>query len=379
MAQQTTLVGAFLDQKKRDGCKPSTMNKISTNLKAFFLRNDLSLEMTVGQFKRLNNEVFQKHLDMFDGSTHNSLLVMLNAVRKFAGMKKLDRKKRKTVDKPALDLDESEVIYQKMKAACKNDRERALLVLMRHGGLREGEIVLLKAEDFKFFTDYVKMHFFRPKTGTWGDLVIHDGIKDLEQYVKEKCDLLFPITTGAVWWIMNNITKRAGVTWNPHKFRHFRATELGKDGMFTKWDIDTALGWSHKTNTAAVYVNLSVDETNKKLMREGGVDESEDSKKEREKIDKLRCRRCGAVLGKDEIASGRCPVCQASTKLDDIIVDLKSREDMQAEMDAMKKQMAEMMVVMQKGGLYPAMNADTNEAIIVDDDGVKVSKKKQSK
>ena len=360
MQNTDMLVPAFLEQKKRDGVRESTLKRIETNSKAFLMRNNLGIETMVEEFRAINDETFQKFLDSFEENTHNSWLVHLNAMRKFAGMKKLDRKRRKVAEKPALLLDDAEVVYQKMRAACQDDRDRAVLVLMRHGGLREGEIVLLEASNFKFLAQHVELHFYRPKTETWGDVVIHDGVPDIERFVKGKNGRLFDISEKQLWRIVHDASIRAGVTWNPHKFRHFRATELGKNGNFTKWDLDNMFGWKHSGNTASVYVNLSNDETKQKILQEGGIMK----RPEPDDVKKLRCRRCAAVLGKDEIASGRCPICQSSTKTDDFIAELKSRENLESQMLEMKNQMASVMVAMNSRGFAIAANRESRDVEI---------------
>jgi len=350
------LVDAFLGMQTNNSMAKSSLAKSRRRL-IFFLRfvngsnfegddsdvfkDDDALAVTMASAKRITDAKYHEYLNrIVKPSTHNTHMIYLNQVRKFIGKPKLERKRQKIPDKEPLDLDSCETMFQKMMDAARCDRDRVILALLRHEGLRENEICLLKKENFKYFDDHLTLHFYRPKTKKWGDIIISNDIHLIEQYVRSTGDILFPsethggipMTPPGIWYMVHSLAKKIGVDWHAHAFRHFSATELGVKGL-TREDLNNQYGWSPRSNTAAIYVNLSNSVTQAKKAAKNGVDIARPV--EVAKV-KTKCRHCGAVLDSDEIKGGRCPVCQFSTNPAETIKEIKSREELQAKNDALE-------------------------------------------
>lgn len=300
------LVEDFLLHEKRDGKADSSLKRERT-----------IFDLTIGRLDKpvedLIEEEWHAMLDVYDDKprTHNGALVYLNKLRLFLGLERLQRKAKKIKPQEKIDLDFTDAEFDKLLAVVDNDRDRVAIDLMRYGGLRAGEVILLEQACFADKGDHVMVHFWRPKTNKWGDVALVECVVDIKRYLQSlpKDGPVFPAHGGkskngkvnysGLYNIVQKWCEKAGVQFHPHFFRAYRATELGNAG-FTKWDLDNKFGWESSGNTASIYVRLQNAETIKKERAFGGNTIEEKGHEVK------KCKRCQHALNKMEKF---CPVC----------------------------------------------------------------------
>jgi len=338
----------FYTQLANNGVSEGTIRRgYKPKVNAVLKLAGLDENATYAQMAAIKTAIYDKYLNNYEGNCHNHYMIVLNIFRRWLGLKKLDRKMRKAAKREPIDIDDSEVKYQKMHAACHSDRDRCIIAIMRYGGLREGEIAVLKKDNFKFADDHVMMHFYRPKTKVWGDVVMVEPVGIIYNHVTSSGEFLFEKEHGGaldvqgIYKVVRRLATRVGLThmdgtkvvvdWHPHKFRHVRATELGKHGL-TKWDLDNMMGWDPKGNTASVYVNLSNEETIKKVKKLGGI-----AVEEEKPIVVQHCKRCYTVLQPGEARCSRCGLSTNPVEAIKSVEEEKRQREMVEELYAAMK------------------------------------------
>lgn len=334
-------IAAFNAMEQRQGVRDITINKSNNGIMQFLKLAGLNINSSIREVMAIPDETYHQFLDdtlakarakgKTGDSTHNQRLIYLNKIRYWLGLPNLDRSRRKVEEHQTLDLEDASNAYQRIFDLCDNDRDRVILAIMRYGGLRVGEVAILAKEGFKFKTDYVKLHFYRPKVKRWDDIVMIEPVALIESYVNSTNGILFPqkqnkshgIGTEGIYDMVANLAAKAGVKilTHPHNFRHYRATELGGNG-YSKWDLDNIFGWSKNSKTANIYVNLSSKDTNNKLLARSGV--QNETKKEMIK----KCERCHAVLLETD---HRCRVCGFSVNPVENLQEIQKLEEMSME------------------------------------------------
>lgn len=155
----------------------------------------------------------------------------------------------------------STVEIDKIRAACKTRKERALVEFLLSSGVRASELTALEVSDINFNASTV--HVREGKGAKERTVYINDLAKThLQDYLstrKETGNHLFytekhePICAGGVRFILKNVGKRAGVeNVHPHRFRRTFATGLANRGMNIQ-DIQRLLGHT-SINTTMEYV-----------------------------------------------------------------------------------------------------------------------------
>ena len=186
---------------------------------------------------------------------------------------------------------------------CLTIRDKAFLSLLYETGARIGEILNMKIKDFKPNERYAKVRLFG-KTGERLVTIVfsvgyinqylekHPFKNDLDSYLwlsegscRNKQPLLY---IGAI-----KIIKRAFLNsglkkrYNPHIFRHSRATELAPH--LTEVQMSLYFGWVLGTRQVRNYVHASGKEVDESILRLNGIEPK--TKEEEQKI--TLCHRCG--------------------------------------------------------------------------------------
>jgi len=280
-------------------------------------------------------------LDGYNDSpnTHNAFLDVLNKTRVMLGLPRLVRKHKKQVPRADLNLKHVDATYEKLLGVITTDRDLVIVNVMRYGGLRASEVASLNVGSFDMHDDHVIIAFYREKTNIQARVPVVECAPVIAKYLLRRGgtpdDPAFVSTHEnfrgerlsyiGIYGMIKRLCARAGVKFHPHLFRHYRATELAKNG-YTKWDLDNMMGWSKTGTTANIYVNLSNDETINKLLTHGGV------KVEGAEKDQARhCARCATIVPKE---NAFCPRCGLTTNPVDALKAVQKEQELQAQYKA---------------------------------------------
>ena len=160
----------------------------------------------------------------------------------------------------------SDVEIDRLRCACKNSKERAIIEALLSTGVLVNELAMMKIEDIDF--DKLDVYVRNGKGGnerkTYTTAVAASYIK---KYISERKDdgvwLLYnrnhsQLQSNGIRKILNSIAKRADVTnVHPHRFRRTFATGLAKKGMDIR-EIKELLGHAN-INTTMQYVYTDDD------------------------------------------------------------------------------------------------------------------------
>lgn len=124
-----------------------------------------------------------------------------------------------------------------------------------------------------------------------------------------------------LYHVLKKTAKRAGIKKNvyPHILRHSRLTELAKD--LTEQELKIFAGWKQNSDMASVYVHLSGEDVEKKLLKKAGL--LKEGKKQEDLLKPNACIRCKE---KNSIGAKFCSKCYYPLELDAVnqIETLKS-------------------------------------------------------
>ena len=176
------------------------------------------------------------------------------------------------IQKPVEVLEADEV--EKLKEACKDVRDRAILEFLRCTAMRRGEIPNVKIKDIDFSTG--KLVIFGHKTSQYRTVMLD---KVALQYIKEYLDQerriylpeepLFTYKYGdnglaeeGIYSVVKNIAKRSVIKKNvyPHLFRHSTATTIISRGG-TEDQAGRYLGHAPKGVTGKHYIRYTDHDT----------------------------------------------------------------------------------------------------------------------
>ena len=152
----------------------------------------------------------------------------------------------------------------KLRFACKDDKERAIIEFLLASGVRVTELSEMLVEDVDFQT--MDVHVVHGKGAKERMTYISPvALERLKKYIlgrpESDCKYLFynckhqQLEPGGIRHILNRIAERAGVSnVHPHRFRRTFATKLAKRGMNVQ-DIQKLLGHSD-ISTTMEYVSM---------------------------------------------------------------------------------------------------------------------------
>lgn len=158
----------------------------------------------------------------------------------------------------------SNVEIDRLRFACRTEKERALMEVLLSSGVRVSELATIKITDVDF--DRLSIHVKNGKGGKERTVYINNlALAHLQKYLlarKEAGPHLFynkkgePLNPGGIRYILNEIARRANVeNVHPHRFRRTFATGLANRGMDIQV-VKRLLGHSD-INTTLQYVYTS--------------------------------------------------------------------------------------------------------------------------
>ncbi|MFO7991704.1 MAG: tyrosine-type recombinase/integrase [Thermoplasmata archaeon] len=209
---------------------------------------------------------------------------------------------------------------EKLKEACKNSRDRALISVTWETGARIGELMDLKVGDLEDHDRVLKI-IVDGKTGQ-RKLDLIESIPYLKIWLRDHPDgdskeapLWVNLSNGwgseagdkmkyrAIRKAFAEAGKRAELDkdTNPHAFRHSRATFLAN--IFTEAQLCEWFGWVQGSRTPAKYVHLSGREIDLKYKKLYGIEEEEE---EESAFTLRKCPRCGESVPPEADYCYRC-------------------------------------------------------------------------
>jgi len=199
-------------------------------------------------------------------------------------------------------LTEEEV--RKVAEAATHPRDRAFVLVLYESGCRIGELLSLRLRNVQF-DKYGAVLLVNGKTGKRRVRIIASA-SDLTAWInnhplkdnpdaplwvqKKKGKNGFePLHYEAARLLLKRLFEKAGVKkrFNPHIFRHSRATHLAK--FLTEAQMKEYFGWVQDSRMAAIYVHLSGRDVDSALLKLHGFETEE---KKEEKFKAKICPRC---------------------------------------------------------------------------------------
>jgi integrase/recombinase XerD len=181
---------------------------------------------------------------------------------------------------------------QTLIAACTHTRDKFLLTLMSHTGMRVGQCLGLKHEDLNIEDGEIHIvprednpNEARAKTrasytipgmpdlmGLYTDYLIDDlgaleadSLPDFVFVNLFEGDIGRPMTYAAVMSLVKRLIKRTGIWFTPHMFRHSRATSWIKDDKLDLAVVSRLLGHASIQTTNDIYLQLTPQDLKKTL------------------------------------------------------------------------------------------------------------------
>jgi integrase/recombinase XerD len=198
-------------------------------------------------------------------------------------------------------------------------RDKIILLVLKEGGLRSGELLGIKLEDIDYGEQGIWVRFrpdnennSRAKAGYGRDRFVHlptDLMVLIDRYISSDWvnsdpdnDFLFvvvrsnrpkengkPMKKSTLSSTIRNYSKKTGIHLNTHKLRHTHVTELAKEyinkGEPINWKyIQERIGHKDVTTTMQIYAHLNAEDHKKEYNRMN--DYKEEKRKERENAEK---------------------------------------------------------------------------------------------
>lgn len=228
------------------------------------------------------------------------------------------RKKDQPRIKKAELLTEQDV--QALLCATRNTRDGALVSMLWDTGARIGELGSMTVGDITFKDQYTLLDL-RGKTGprtvlacestrallAWLD--IHpDRANPAAPLWVPLTGKIEPLKYAAIRSILITLFERAGVRkrYNPHLFRHSRASWCVEVGGWSTYELCRHFGWELDSGMPAVYLSLSDKFVHDKMLRTYGIVNSEQEQA------RQRCARCGSMLAPGRKFCANCGMTSGS-------------------------------------------------------------------
>jgi site-specific recombinase XerD/ribosomal protein L40E len=199
-----------------------------------------------------------------------------------------------------------------------SSRDRAIIMTTFDSGARVGELVNLRIKHLTF-DDYGGILMLNGKTGQrrvrlinsvsalkiWlNDHPYRDNPEAPLWICMDKNDYGNPLHRDGFVSVLKKAAKLAGIKKkvNPHAFRHARATNLAK--LLTEQELKVFFGWTRESQMASIYVHLSGEDVDRKLLEKAGK-----LKEGKEIVDKLKPKVCGKCGEENPISVKFCWKC----------------------------------------------------------------------
>ena len=204
-----------------------------------------------------------------------------------------------------------------------NSRDRALMMVLWDSGGRISEILDLRIKNVEF-DQYGAVLILNGKTGMRRVRLI-ESAPDLQTWLnqhpfKDNPDApiwqstlsrdsegkMIPegIALNSVYWLFEKYKKKSGLKKDihPHLLRHMKATQLAS--VLSEQELKVMFGWTPDSRMASVYIHLSGEDLDKKLLKVSGI-----KTKEEEKSLKHGLRLCPRCKYKNSPLSKFCSQC----------------------------------------------------------------------
>ncbi|MCX6746864.1 MAG: site-specific integrase [Candidatus Pacearchaeota archaeon] len=195
-----------------------------------------------------------------------------------------------------------------------NFRDKAFISTLYETGCRISELALVKIKQIQFDVYGAKINI-SGKTGSRRLRVVssspflQDWINNHPFNKENDCPVWIsreskkPLSYERIAYIIRKVAKKAGINKrvNPHNFRHSRATYLANH--LTEAQLKEYFGWTQSSDMSAVYIHLSMKETENALLKLSGINVNEEEQKQ---IVNPKCPRCNTI---NKITSRFCDNC----------------------------------------------------------------------
>jgi len=214
---------------------------------------------------------------------------------------------------------------RKIADTADNQRDRALITVCYDSACRATELLSLKIKHVSF-DDYGAVIMVDGKTGQRRIRLIN-SVPDLKIWLNQhpfkdnpEAPLWIDVSRKSygkgLYWSglyqkVRTLAKRAGIKKKvyPHLFRHSRLTELAK--VLTEQELKVFAGWVRGSSMASVYVHLSGQDIDKKLLENAGL-----LKDDIKKIDRLKPKKCSRCNEDNSVTAKFCSKCYYPLEID---------------------------------------------------------------
>ncbi|MDA2518597.1 tyrosine-type recombinase/integrase [Bacillus cereus] len=296
----------FEDEYEDNEIKTTTINAIIDRVSSLFLWLKASGKIKDNPvvYRNVMRTSAMKDKDML-AHTRKSLTIMKNTLKS-----KTPQGIPKTINQKD---------FKKFLEAVNLLRDKIILLVLKEGGLRSGELLGIKLEDIDYGEQGIWVRFrpdnennSRAKDGYGRDRFVHlptDLFVLIDRYISSDWvnsdpdnDFLFvvvksnrlkengmPMKKSTLSSTIRNYSKKTGIHLNTHKLRHTHVTELAKEyinkGEPINWKyIQERIGHKDVTTTMQTYAHLNVEDHKKEYNRMNGY--KEEKRKERENAEK---------------------------------------------------------------------------------------------
>jgi integrase len=207
-----------------------------------------------------------------------------------------------------------------------NVRDKSLVETLFESECRIGELLNLKIKDIEFDTYGATLHV-DGKTGKRRVRIVsaapalHDYINHHSERINEDFSEAFvwyslgrkrgrphPLQQRDAYSMLQRLFKRAGIQkkFNPHNFRHSRATHLRLLGVPDAIHRQHG-GWTNKSNMLERYSHITNEDVDNAILASYGKVKEEDGKKiEVQKLENKHCLQCGTENSVGNVFCFKC-------------------------------------------------------------------------
>lgn len=261
--------------------------------------------------------------------TKNLYITVIDGYRRSRALPALSIRPRKPPKKQFNTARISES-FEKMLPLCRLERDRALLALLRYGGLRISEALTLKVQDISFPNAQLQVSITQSKT-TVRDPLVWRATRYLREYIDRYPQpgicWLFPtqfghLTRRTAEKMIVDLSIRAGYRLTPHDLRRLCATEMAE--RFGPRILMDYFGWD-SLKTAEIYIDKARGSSTQAIMAELGMTNKASL------FDTTTCWRCAT---KNQPTAVHCQTCgellDKSVIPERELIDTLNREDLEA-------------------------------------------------